>query len=105
MIVTQGECSDTSDCYTLDYTGVENKRTLGYEVYPNPAHEYVTIAMAGEHTNVIIKVADMTGKIVLLREMDRLIQTDLDISRFKAGLYLIQLQSDQVQSVTRIVKE
>jgi hypothetical protein len=42
---------------------------------------------------------------VLVKEMDRLIQTDLDISRFKAGLYLIQLHSDQGQSVSRIVKE
>ena len=52
-----------------------------------------------------IKVIDMTGQIVQVMEMDRLIRTDLDISAFKPGVYMIQILSDQVSSVSRIMKE
>ena len=61
--------------------------------------------MINEHTNVTLRVVDMTGKVLLIEEMDRLIHTNLDISRFKAGMYLIQINSDQISSVTRIMKE
>ena len=105
VIVTQGACSDTSECYTLDYTGIADILDQDYEVYPNPAHSYVTIDMANEHSNVTIKVFDMTGNLLRVEELDRLTKTDLDISEFKAGMYMIQIHSDQVHSVARIVKE
>ena len=106
VILTQGACFDTSDCYTVFVSGIGNSElNLGYEVYPNPADEYVTIDMINEHTNVTLRVVDMTGKVLLIEEMDRLIHTNLDISRFKAGMYLIQINSDQISSVTRIMKE
>jgi len=89
----------------LDYTGVENEMHQAYAVYPNPAHKYVSIRMDNEHTNVTLKVIDITGKILMVEEMDRLTKIDLDISRFKAGMYLINIHSDQLQSVARIIKE
>jgi hypothetical protein len=61
--------------------------------------------MADELTNATIKVIDMTGKVLQVEDMERFIKTDLDISRFKAGLYLIQIHSDQVNSVARILKQ
>ena len=105
VILTQGSCSDTSDCYSPDYTGIGDLSSQDYTIYPNPAHAYVTLEMAREQTNVTIKVIDMTGQIVQVMEMDRLIQTDLDISEFKPGVYMIQILSDQVSSVSRIMKE
>jgi Secretion system C-terminal sorting domain len=106
VILTQGGCSDTSDCYMVTASGIGDKElNPGYEVYPNPAHDYVTIDMINEHTNVTLKVFDLTGKVLLIEERDRLIQTNLDISTFKAGMYMIQINSDQISSVARIMKE
>ncbi len=76
-----------------------------YKVYPNPARDYVNIDMTREHTNVNIKVFDMTGNLLKIEEMDRLRLTELDISEFKAGLYMIHIQSDQLDNVARIIKE
>ncbi len=61
--------------------------------------------MTREQTNVSIKVFDMTGKLLKIKELDRFTLTDLDISEFEAGLYMIQIQSAQVNSVARIIKE
>jgi len=105
VILTQGGCSDTSDCFTLDYTGIGNDSYQDYKVYPNPARDYVSIEMVMEQTNASIRVFDMTGQLIHEEELDRFTQTRLDVSRFKAGVYMIQIQSDQVNSVTRIMKE
>jgi len=105
VILTQGSCSATSDCYTLDYTSIEDNSYQEYKVYPNPAHDYVYIDMDREHTNVSIKVFDMAGNLLQLEERDRFMKTNLDISEFKAGLYMIHIHSDQMNSVARIIKE
>jgi len=105
VILTQNGCSDTSECYSPDYTGIDPERSMEYTLYPNPAHTYITLEMAREQTNVTLKVVDMTGSVIKVEEMDRLIKTDLDISDFKAGVYMIQIISDQVNSVARIMKE
>jgi len=105
VILTQGSCSDTSDCISLDYTGIDLDRVQDYKIYPNPAHNYATIDMVYEQTNVSIKVFDMTGNLLRVEEMDRLTKTNLDITEYKAGMYMIQIHSDQMHSVTRLVIE
>ena len=106
MIVTQGVCSDTSECYTLDYTGLDkNGMPQGFEVYPNPTHNYLTIQMAIENTNAKIKVVNMMGQVVLIEQMDKLVRTNLDLSRYMPGVYLINIYSDQLNSIIRVVKE
>jgi len=105
VILAQGQCSDTSDCYTMDYTGIADSRYQDYKVYPNPAREKVSIQMAQEHTNVSIKIFDVTGNLIKMMEQDRFTETDINISDFKAGLYMIHIHSDQLNSVARIIKE
>ena len=106
VILTQGSCSDTSGCYSVTISGIrDNEVSLNYNLYPNPAHEYVTIETASEHTNVTISVFDMTGNLIKVEKLDRLIKTDLDINELKPGLYMIRIHSDQLNSVTRMVKE
>ena len=105
VILTQGACSDTSDCFTLDYTGIGTDRSQDYRVYPNPAREYVSIEMAMEQTNASIRVFDMTGQLIHEEELDRFTQTRLDVSSFKTGMYMIQIHSDQMNSVSRVMKE
>jgi len=105
VILTQGGCSDTSTCYPLTSTGFDENMFQDYRVYPNPAHNYVSIDMGREHTKASIKVFDLTGNLLKIVELDRFTKTDLDISEFKAGLYMIQIHSDQVNSVARVIKE
>jgi len=106
VILKQGSCSDTSDCYSVTVSGIRNNElSMDYNIYPNPAHEYVTIDMAIEHTNVTISVFDMTGNLISIEKLDRFTKTDLDINALKPGLYMIHIHSDQVNSVTRMVKE
>ena len=106
VILTQGSCSNTSGCYSVTVSGIgNNELSMDYNLYPNPAHEFVTIETDIEHTNVTISVIDMTGNLVKVEKLDRLAKTDLDINELKPGLYMIRIHSDQVDSVTRMVKE
>jgi hypothetical protein len=106
VILTQGACSDTSECFSVTVSGIGIKdQSQAYRIYPNPAHNFVTIDMIHEHTNVTLKTFDLTGNLLYMEELDRITKTTLDISEYKAGMYMIQIHSDQVNSVARIIKE
>jgi len=95
VILTQGACSDTSECFSVTVSGIGNKeQTQVYRVYPNPAKNHVTIDMASEQADVTIKVYDLTGNLLHMEELDRLTKTNLDITEFKPGLYMIQIHND-----------
>ncbi len=105
VILTQGSCSDTSDCNTIANTGIDTDISQDYKVYPNPARDYVTLDMVNEQTNVTLRVVEMTGQIIRVEEIDRFTKIDLDVSDLKNGLYIIQIHSDQMNSVARVIKE
>ena len=106
VILTQGSCSATSACYDVTVSGIgNNELSMDYNLYPNPAHEFVTIETDAEHTNVTISLFDMTGNLVKIEKLERLTKTDLDINELKPGLYMIRIHSDQLDTVTRMVKE
>ena len=105
-IVTQGGCSDTSECFQLDYTGLDvNGIWDGLEIYPNPAEQYLTIQLNREHTNVSLRVVNTAGQAVLREEMDRVLKTSLDLSSLKPGIYLLQIHSDRMDRIVRFMKE
>jgi hypothetical protein len=106
VIVSTGTCSDTSDCYVADFTGIDMEgMKFDVEVYPNPAYKFLTVAIDSRHTNVSIKVVNTMGQVVLVEEMHELYKKILYISRFNPGVYLISIKSDQLEKIVRIIKK
>jgi hypothetical protein len=106
VILTQAGCSDTSECYSVTVSGIDDSElNQGYKLYPNPAHQFITLDMVKEQTNATISVFDMTGNLIQKTEMDILFRTNLDLSEFKTGMYMIRIHSDQVNTVSRFIKE
>ena len=90
----------------MDYTGLEMNGTQdGIEVYPNPTDQLLNIKMGRQHTNISIKVVNAAGQAVLVEEMDRLSQTQIDLSGLETGIYLVRFHSDQMDKIVRIMKE
>jgi len=106
VIVTQGACSDTSDCVTVTLTGLgESESGHGYQLYPNPASHQVKLELDQEQSHVLLKVFDMTGHLIHQEELEHVRESTLDISSYKPGIYLIQLQGKDLSGITRLVKE
>jgi hypothetical protein len=106
IVTQQGSCSDTSDCYTVDYTALDlHGLSQHVDVYPNPAHNFLNMELEHENTNVTLKVMNAMGQVVLVEELEKLDKTRLDVSKLHPGVYLISIHSDQMDKILRIVKE
>lgn len=66
VIVTQNNCSDTSSCYPVLITGIDEATTPAIIIYPNPSSEGRGVEIAGNaNENAAIEVFDITGKLML----------------------------------------
>ncbi|MDX1445229.1 T9SS type A sorting domain-containing protein [Lishizhenia sp.] len=102
LVVSNGTCTDTSECYILDNVGVSNNETNFIAISPNPTTGIVKIT-----SNKIIKEAIVfttQGKEVnTVRSKD--INT-IDLTDLQSGVYIIQLTSiDNQTHVMRLVKQ
>jgi hypothetical protein len=86
VIVTQDFCVDTSGCYPVTLSGIQEQSQAGEWFYPNPATGD-QIRFAGWDEAVTVSVMNMLGEQL---DMFRLEQDDsYNISKLSPGVYLI----------------
>jgi hypothetical protein len=105
VIVTIGECSDTSECTLIDNVGLDDFDTeSNLSLYPNPANERITIQSnyTGEFT---VTVYGMLGKSYG-GQIYTQNTVELDIHHLPAGSYIILFHgvNDKIERL-RFVKQ
>ncbi len=92
VILTNGICTDTSACYTVNITSAnemlsQDKLTL----YPNPATDKLELHTKGDIRIYSVQVMSLTGEILSYTTGNTLIE----VSHLPAGLYFISAQTSQ----------
>jgi hypothetical protein len=105
VIVTENNCTDTSDCLAVTTIGLEEQASnrLSIQVVPNPTAGLFSIHFAQE-TTVAATVIDVQGKTVYTSEM-LYSGEPIDISALENGIYLVRIQTAAGTAVERIVKK
>lgn len=101
VIVTDGECSDTSVCVnmTIDISGInEMKYKSSIQLFPNPTNGIVTIQFEG--TEATVFVTDLTGKLVEQTTIKS--NESIDLSTLNSGTYLVNVELNGSISTERL---
>ncbi len=81
--------------YQVDHTGVLELEKNGFMVYPNPAQDQLTV-LAQQLSNSAIQVRDLQGRLLLAQPAKGL-ETTLDLSSLKAGMYTLEFNGKAVK--------
>lgn len=88
--ITENGCVDTSACFLVDYTGLDNLSSASVLVYPNPSIDgHFHIEFDGKITAVVLY--DLLGRIIEVPFNAE--QGTLDASLLEAGKYIININS------------
>jgi endoglucanase len=88
--------------------GVEENDIVAQSIktFPNPANSFVKVSLPVNAGIKQIILNDITGKTVLKKEVDNnTTEYNLDISKFSAGLYLMNLKSENNIYTKKIIKQ
>lgn len=82
----------------IKYTAVETE----INIYPNPADDVVHISVSSGQI-LAIAVYSLTGQLVMQQGGNRAKKTDIDISHFQKGMYLLKIFTDTGKFHRKIV--
>jgi hypothetical protein len=99
VIVSNGNCTDTSSCYTLNNIGVQEAHLPVVNLYPNPTTGLLHIESPQPWQK--IEITDMLGRNLLTQNQP----TDqLDLTKLPTGMYLVKVFFTEGVVVQRVVK-
>ena len=84
----------------------DNELDIAISMYPNPAETQVTITNSSNIQLEKAAIYDMNGK--LIQQVDLSLMTGekvIDVSYLSAGVYVVQITSDESSAVKRLIKE
>jgi hypothetical protein len=92
VVVTVGACSDTSMCYNVVTTGIENVSSVSLSIYPNPnAGSFTISGLAGEYS-----IINSLGQRVKMIELNAGNSNTVLIDDLNKGVYYIISNERQV---------
>jgi hypothetical protein len=103
VILTECGVSDTSNCVVINDVGLdENNLNFNVQLYPNPTEDILTIEVFGANLKRLI-VTDLNGKI-LSKQPAFGNTNNLNVTNLSAGVYLVNIETENGVLVRRFVK-
>lgn len=104
VIVTEGNCSDTSACIPVTVIGLQNAISSSLRIYPNPARDMLFIENPAETGTQQIRIISATGAEMINVEVHGN-NNDVNISSLSPGMYHIIISGENYSEQLRFVKE
>lgn len=101
VIVSMGECSDTSDCFTVDQSSLAEIATQ-LVIQPNPTTESVDISWLGEFDEM--NLIDASGKVLLRNKVSGLSHLTIHVKEFAAGIYYVDACHSKGRTSYKLIK-
>ena len=105
VIVTEGECTDTSACVYVDLLSTEENNALSHlNVYPNPSNDgYFTIDLSGQEPKPYVGIiVNPLGEVVHEIRFEKTLY-QLDLNNLPPGVYVLTLSNEESMRSVRLI--
>jgi hypothetical protein len=86
--------------------GINENNSIPIHIYPNPASNKLTINLSQLKNlqNTSVSIYDIQGKLLLQQSITQP-QTELTITQFAKGVYIVKVNNDKDTLISKFVKE
>ncbi|MCB9047155.1 MAG: T9SS type A sorting domain-containing protein [Chitinophagales bacterium] len=89
-----------------DVSVVKNAASGRMQLIPNPAHGTVKVAFDQLKGTAVVKVADMSGRVVYVQSVNAAVgSVVVPLYNLPDGVYMVELESDNTHMVEKLVKQ
>lgn len=99
VILTIGNCVDTSLCVSWAPVGVNDISTTNFEIYPNPVNNLLNISSSVNINSV--SITNIVGQTMFINKYNNTNKLVLDMSKFEKGVYFVKVNN----SINKILKQ
>lgn len=102
VIITDGNCSDTSACVAIQLEGIDELVDLGMNVSPNPSTGIFNVTFENTVSGMVT-IVDANGRLIQTQELNNN-AISIDLTSNQSGLYFMNVTTEDGVSRQRIVK-
>lgn len=102
VIVSNGECVDTSDCININVSLDEFDANL-IQIYPNPFKEVLILDFEGQGEIESIQLFDISGRVLLEKTNIHQGRIELETTPLPTGLYQLVITNQESKQIQRKV--
>lgn len=92
VIITNGNCTDTSECEQVYSLGITKNEFTNLSIYPNPTSGNVTVDFGQNIEDATIRLFDVSGKAIESRIINNKEQITMSIPGTR-GIYIIEIRT------------
>ncbi len=100
--VTIDLCSEETECYVVRGLSIAKVESFDVAIYPNPTTSILTVS--AKATLEQIQILDVNGRVIEAIDVNNTNHV-INLQKYDAGIYLIQLVSNGQQVVKRVTKQ
>ncbi|MBI1286972.1 MAG: T9SS type A sorting domain-containing protein [Flavobacteriales bacterium] len=102
--LTDGGCQGTDNMdVTANPTGLDEVAGISASIYPNPNNGVFTLRI-GATDAISVRVMDVSGKIISSKQFNGSALYSFDLQDAPAGVYLMEIETEQGRTFKRLVK-
>ncbi len=90
-IITVQTCIDTTACITISKVGVHELDASQVQIFPNPAHDHITVQLDSDAKSVNYVLLDASGKIVTSGSSTNNGTINIPVHSYTDGMYVLQV--------------
>ncbi len=94
VVVTANGCTDTSACFSVVISGIEEQFGATFALYPNPSQGTVNIDLGANYQALTVSVSNLAGQTILQQHYQQTSQLTFELNA-PAGMYLVTINNGQ----------
>lgn len=104
VIINDGVCMDTSNCYSINSLGLDNFSNLDLDYYPNPVNDILTIHLPSKIDQTEVIVFDVNGKELTKQTFFGEEKLNVAMDSLCSGIYILRIKNSQLEQNIRVEK-
>lgn len=86
-------------------SAIKSSTSFEASLYPNPASDVVTLQIKGDIKNIIVTIADISGKNMWQQSFKDQPTINLPVAKISAGVYMVTITTNEGSKTITLVKE
>lgn len=101
VIISDGYCTDTSDCISVTISSIENNELNHIQIGPNPSKDQLIISNINEEVQV--EIINLNSKVIFNKSG---IKSDLiiDLKNYNKGIYIIRISNNKSEIIRKVIR-
>lgn len=111
-VVGNDVCPDDTSIVTVtvrndcDWLGLEDLTSEGFELYPNPTADVISVSYDGNNEAFDLEILDMSGRVIKrFNKVDLSTAMTINVENFESGVYLVNIKQGERSTNIRFVKQ